>query len=182
MTQKKSKKFYHPILLPRGIARYPHISAPDTKGKYADGKYKTSIVLSDAETKALKKELQALGAKWFPDGESFKLPIKTDKKDGTVFVEAKSHKKPMVVDAKRKPIPAHVRIGGGSIIRVNVNASNYDGGINLYLEAVQVIELKQYGDPLAGFQDEDGFDADDAPASSGGENTPADEDEDAYSL
>ena len=197
MADKKTKKHYHNITFPKGVARFPKISRPDTKGEYADGKYKTEVVLSDDDTKAMKQQLQKIAAEWFPGVKTVKLPIRTDKKDGTVSFIAKSGmrddeaKRPVVVDAKRTKINYSkdgvlpVDIGGGSTIKIHVCASNYEKGpnkgINLYLEAVQVITLKNHGDPMAGFSDEeDGYDASEDTAAA--ENDFADESEDGGSA
>ena len=94
-------------------------------------------------------------------------PIKehTDKETGevTTFVRFKSKKKPLVFDAKKNKLPPSVEIGGGSRIRVGATLNAYakgpNKGVNLYLNAVQVIELQQ-GFNINDFDEEDGYVAD----------------------
>lgn len=150
---------------PIGVARFPKISKPDTTGDYADNKYKTDLVLTDEELKALKAQIMEFGKKEFGD-EKFDLPIKEykDKESGQVtkFVRFKSARKPIIIDAKRNPIPADVEIGGGSRIRIGGTLNCYrkgpNKGVNIYLNAVQVIELQQ-GFNVKDFDEYDGEDA-----------------------
>jgi hypothetical protein len=153
---------------PIGVARFPKITKPDTTGDYADNKYKTDVVFSDEDLKTVKANIVEFAKKNFTADELKKidLPIKEhkDKETGevTTFVRFKSARKPIIVDAKRKPIPEGVDIGGGSRIRVGgtLNAYKKGGnkGVNIYLNGVQVIEL------FSGFNpnDFDEYDGDDA--------------------
>jgi Single-stranded DNA-binding protein, Bacteriophage T7 len=75
---------------------------------------------------------------------------------------------PKLFDSKGKKLNAHVRIGGGSTVRVAYtvipfyNASTDSAGISLRLTAVKVLELVEWGDAGAesfGFgEEEEGFD------------------------
>ncbi len=75
---------------------------------------------------------------------------------------------PALFDAKGKPMPKDSNVGGGSILRVSFEPNPYftsqlGSGVSLRLKAVQVIELKSFGDRSAsgyGFEAEDGFEAD----------------------
>lgn len=149
---------------PIGVARYPKISQPDTTGDYADNKYKTDVVFSAEDLKAVKKVLTDFGKKEFGD-KTFDIPVREhkDKETGEVvtFVRFKSARKPMIIDAKRNRVPDGVDIGGGSKIRVGGTLNTYkkggNSGVNVYLNAVQVIEL-QTGFNLNDFEEvEDGF-------------------------
>ena len=82
-----------------------------------------------------------------------------------------------VFDAKRKPIDLKaVKIGGGSIVKVAYEASPFytaalGAGVSLRLEAVQVLELHEWGNKDAsafGFGDEDGFEAAEDTSADGG--------------
>jgi hypothetical protein len=159
-------KFTTPI----GVARYPKISKPDTTGEYADNKYKTDVVFSDEDLKTVKAQIVEFAKKEFTADELKKLdlPIKEykDKETGevTTFVRFKSQRKPIIIDAKRNKIPDDVEIGGGSRIRIGgtLNAYKKGGnkGVNIYLNAVQVIELQQ-GFNINDFDEvEDGYVAD----------------------
>jgi hypothetical protein len=80
-----------------------------------------------------------------------KLPWYKDKKTGELTLKVASGEKypPALLDAKGKEIPrAKVEVGGGTIAKVDVNLSYYEGfggGINLYMNFVQIIELKKKG-------------------------------------
>jgi hypothetical protein len=102
---------------------------------------------------------------------SYTTPIKTDKKDGTVYIEAHTYEIPMVADAKGKPVknPEDLRIGGGTIGRLKITLSADPNAnkpyVTAYLNGVQVVKLVEYG--AGGFGDasdelednEDAFDA-----------------------
>lgn len=130
MTEKSAKKdetigFNTPWL----VARYPKISAPDLKGKFADGKYKTDSVFLVASDKDAVLAVLKDAAKQLLPGvpfENVNLPLKEffdGKKDeqkksagwGLVF---KSKFRPAVFDSKKNKLPESVKIGGGSVIRV----------------------------------------------------------------
>jgi hypothetical protein len=151
---------------PIGVARYPKISSPDTTGEFADNKYKTDVVFSDADLKAIKAKCLEFAKAELPGVKDPKLPVgkHTDKETGEVteFVRFKSARKPVIIDAKRNKLPANVEVGGGSRIRVGgtLNAYTKGGnkGINIYLNAVQVIELQQ-GFSINDFEEYEGDDA-----------------------
>jgi hypothetical protein len=90
MAYTKKKSVYINFVSPIGIARFPKIDAPDTTGQYADNKYKTELVLSDADTKAFKATLQAAVKQLLPNEKNVRIPMKTSKKDGVVSFIFKS--------------------------------------------------------------------------------------------
>lgn len=137
------KKVYRPGVLPVGTLRYPKISAPDTKGQYADGKYKTEVVLDDEDLKAIKKILQDAAKELLPDVKAPHLPIRTDKKDGTQSIMLKSQKKPLVIDSKKNKLPEGTQIRGGTRARIAYTLTQWEKGISLWLECVQVVELAE---------------------------------------
>lgn len=118
-----------PFVTPWFTARFPKITAPDTKGKFADGKFKTDGVLEDADYAATEATLRAAAKKLWPDVDAseFVLPVKTffanaenkkaGKSEGRGIV-LKSKYRPAVFDSKKKALPEGVKIGGGSVIRV----------------------------------------------------------------
>lgn len=98
-------------------------------------------------------------------------PWKKDKKTGeiTLMVSSGEEYKPGMYDAKNKPLPADVVIGGGSQLRTNVSPFVYEGlggGIKLYLNAVQLIKLERgTGNGVSPFDEDDsGYVAPDEPA------------------
>lgn len=72
---------------------------------------------------------------------------------------------PKLFDAKKQPLRAGVKIGGGTVARISFEFLPYCAdktgyGISLRLTGVQVIELKEFGGQSAeslGFEEEDGF-------------------------
>jgi hypothetical protein len=161
-------KFTTPI----GVARYPKISKPDTTGEYADNKYKTDVVFSDEDLKVVTKQILDFAKENYSDAEVKKMvgsdnwPIKEakDKETGevTTFVRFKSQRKPFIFDAKKNKIPDGVEVGGGSRVRVggvlNAYHKGSNKGVNIYLNAVQVIELQQ-GFNINDFDEYEGDDA-----------------------
>lgn len=75
---------------------------------------------------------------------------------------------PKLFDAKGKPLKAGIEIGGGTIGKINFEIVPYaqsiqtGASVKLSMEAVQIIELKEFGDRSAesyGFSEEDGYEA-----------------------
>jgi hypothetical protein len=153
---------------PIGVARFPKISKPDTTGDYADNKYKTDLVLDSADLKQVKQTITEFAKKEYGDLKNIKLPFgeAKDKETGetTEFVRFKSARKPVIIDAKRNKVPDDVEIYGGSKIRVGGTLNAYkkagNKGVNIYLNAVQVIDLVT-GFNVNDFAEvEDGFEVD----------------------
>lgn len=152
---------------PVGIARFPKLTEPDTQGEYADNKYKTDLILTDGELKEVKKTIVAFAKENLPGCEKPDLPIKShrDKETGEVtwFLRFKSKRRPVIIDANRNRVPQGVEIGGGSKIRVGGTLNAYEKGgnkgVNIYLNAVQVIQLQEGGFNRDDFDDYTGDDA-----------------------
>ena len=156
---------------PAGIAVFPKLNTVDVyqpldkKGKPSGAekrRFITNIQFSDEDHRAvdafLKKTAKDLGV---ADG---KLPWKKSKKDGSITLVATSGEKfkPLAVDAKNQKLPADVIIGGGSKIKLNVTVNAYEGfggGINLYINAVQVLELQQSAFGTSPFEQAEGYSA-----------------------
>ena len=122
-------------------------------------------------------------------------PFKADKEGNETQIVAKSNFLPLVVDAKKRPLfdprnPPNedklesLAIRGGSKIKIGCNVFQYDKGISLQLETVQIIE-RSGGASLEGFDEEEGFDAFNEAEAKGFDNEEgegsSDEDED-YDL
>uniref|UniRef100_A0A6M3JLM1 Single-stranded DNA-binding protein n=1 Tax=viral metagenome TaxID=1070528 RepID=A0A6M3JLM1_9ZZZZ len=134
-----------------GIARYPYLSRPDTKFD-TEGKYKVDLELHPdvQEAKDFLAKLKGRLSKEFPKPPYAALP------EGNKFVvRFASSYKPKMFDVYGKRFPEDVIIGAGSVIRVAYTENFYKGfggGINLYLQAVQVINLVEYeGRDASGF-------------------------------
>jgi hypothetical protein len=111
------------------VFAYPHITSPDTEGKYADNKYKVDAV-GDPKSKGMVKvqEILADALKQFAlpkKGTNLPLKKETEKGEdgkkaetGKLLLKAKSQYAPTVVDAAGNPIPAKalakMKIGAGS--------------------------------------------------------------------
>jgi len=113
------------------------------------------------------------------------LPWKKDKKNGdiTLFAFSGEKFKPPVFDAKNRRLPDSVVVGGGSKVRIGVTVNPFDGfggGVNLYLNAVQVLDLKQSEAGKSTFEEAEGFayTGDDDAAADTGSFDPHDGDED----
>jgi hypothetical protein len=125
LSEKSAKKSESiPFLTPWFTARYPKISSPDIKGKYADNKFKTDGILDEGDIEKVRATLQAAAEKLHPGIDDVQLPLKEffsdkekTKSEGWGLV-LKSQYKPAVFDAKRKHLPDGVKIGGGSVVRV----------------------------------------------------------------
>jgi hypothetical protein len=113
-----------------------------------------------------------------------KLPAKADvdeadKPTGLYYVTFKTSEKfkPDVYDRYGERLAENILVGNGSKVRVAYNINYYDGfggGINLYLSAVQVIDLVEYKGRSAGAY---GFEVETAPASAAGGPPPQGEDD-----
>lgn len=151
-----SETKFPPLVLPVGTARYPKLDEPDTRGEYADNKYKTEVVLSAADTAEVKRQLREWATKLVPEAANPGLPIRTDKKDGTVSFIIKSKNKPVLCDSRRQRLPEGTAIGAGSRIRVSGVLARYPKvgpgkGITYMLDAVQVLDLKERSKGVAAF-------------------------------
>jgi len=122
---------------PFGVAVYPHVSKPDTVGKFADGKYKLQIEVSKEDLAQFKADFTA---KVNPEKGS-KLPWR--EKDGKLLITAKSKYAPLILDEKKREVALEEGeyLAGGSVVRALVEVGTYTGGYNLYLKKVQVKQL-----------------------------------------
>lgn len=170
---------------PKGIAKYPWLTAPDTKFN-PDGDYKVTIVLGAAEAtpivKFLDERLEASIAQAKKENAGKKIreadpPYKVNEDTGEVEVTFKMkakvnmkngdsfEQKPAIFDAKLKPMK-DVNVGGGSSIKVNYECFGFytaliGAGVSLRLKAVQVLNLVEFSGGASaasmGFKEEEGF-------------------------
>jgi hypothetical protein len=104
------------------------------------------------------------------DETVFKFKMNSEFKKGEETVKIK----PALFDAALKPLSADKKIGGGSVLRVTAElvpyfmASTNQAGVSLRLKAVQVIELRSFGQSAEdyGFEAEEGFTAEETGAES----------------
>jgi len=90
--------------------------------------------------------------------------FKIDKKTKEITLEATSGEKyrPPVFDAKNKKLSPEIVIGGGTKAKLDLTINGYDGfggGINLYINAVQVLDLVEGGQRGSQFEEADGYEA-----------------------
>lgn len=150
MATKKAKRITYYI---KGVAVYPHLDVPDAftdpeTGKTGVPKYSVKIKPSDADLKAFKAEMEKQAAELLPDCDRPGLPFHKNKttKEITVKMASGAERKPPLFDAKNNKLPDGVVVGGGSLLNVRVALNAYEGfggGINLYIDAVQVLELRE---------------------------------------
>jgi hypothetical protein len=179
------------ITTPKGvIGKYAYLTEPDTKFN-ADGEYKANLTLSLEQAQPLidrleaeyneayqaecadkkKKSLKKADMPWEIDEEEgtvvlkFKLKAKIESaKKGTIIRRVK------VFDSKGKLVanPKNMKIGGGTTAKLAFQpyfwfSPSVGFGLQLQLEACQIINLVEYGagDQDYGFgEEEDGFDGD----------------------
>lgn len=163
MADKKFK--YVPFVTEVMTARYPKLSEPDTKGEYADGKYKTEATADEAYTETLQELLQKVAEESFPGKKNIHLPFKETKEGDIAFMFKSPKKKPQLTDAKGKPLKAGITIRGGTKLRIAGSIAAWEKGtkrgLSLWPDAVRVIKLAEGFDANAAFgAAEDGFDAD----------------------
>ena len=150
---------------PFGVARYPHLSKPDTVGKFADNKYKTKLVLrADApEAVAFMAEIDAAFKAAHPKPNKLcnYVPYTVDEETNEAVFTFKSTYAPAIFDGQRASMNGkNVIIGGGSKLRVMGSFVEFEKGISAQLNQVQVTDLQAFGE--CGFDEvEGGFSADD---------------------
>jgi hypothetical protein len=163
MADKKFK--YVPFVTEVMTARYPKLSEPDTKGEYADGKYKTEATADEDYTERFQEEIQKVIDAHFAGKRNVHQPWKETKEGAIAFNFKSPKKKPMLTDSKGKPLPKGAVVRGGSLIRIaGVIAAWEKGakrGVSLWPDAVRVIKLAEGFDSAQAFgAGEEGFDAD----------------------
>ena len=149
------------ITTPFGVARYPHISSPDTKGKYADNKFKTKLVmpLGSPEAQSLIAQIKEAATELHGKaGLKLYMPFVEDEEANEALFIAKTNYAPAIFDGKGKPAKG-VNIGGGSVIRLLGNIVPFEKGITIQFNQVQIKELNGFGS--CGFEEvEDGYEYD----------------------
>jgi hypothetical protein len=164
------------FVTPVGVAVYPKISAPDTQGQFADGKYKTDVDFG-SHTDALIKKFEEAAKAWGVDVAN--IPVvdqkdrETKKPTGKKLVRFKSKFRPGVFDSKKVAIPSDVTVGGGTELRIDTTmfpwAKGGKSGVSLRLGPVQISNLIEGGDSAANFDEIEGYEYDGADAPEGSE-------------
>lgn len=120
----------------------------DKKGRPSGAEKRRFVVnlkFNDDDHRAVDKWLDEVMAD--AGVEDGKKPWRKDKKTGEMTLVATSGEqyRPTVYDAAKQEIPVTTKIGGGTKGKVFVTVNPYTGfggGINLYINFVQIIDLK----------------------------------------
>lgn len=137
-------------------------------------KYRTNAKAApghEAKFKAMYDMIVKYASDHLPDVDEPQLPFKPekdkDKKEtGVLLLSATSGEKyrPPVFDAKNRKVPEDVKIGGGSRIRLDLALNTYEdkngGGVNLYINGVQLLDLVEKGVGKSNFDEADGYEFD----------------------
>jgi hypothetical protein len=172
------------FITPPVIAVWPKLDTPDSyQAKDRKGnpkgepkvRYTTDVKAAPGHEEAfdkMRKSIEAYAKKVLPDIDKPKTPFKPEmEKDGDKRVETGKllmtatsgvKYKPPVFDAKNNKLPEGLAIGGGSLIRLEVSLNDYEisddnAGVNLYINAVQVLDLVEKGVGKSNFEEADGF-------------------------
>ena len=177
----KCKFFYgEQMLSPKGEASYAYINTRVNVMNGDEKGYAITLKFNDKDTKKLQDTLakQLEAAKETDDGKELQwngdaYPGCTEDSEGNTVFKFKSTKKDKneqwrkvgLVDSKNNPIDLNTNIGSGSIIRAIftpavywVNKKNF--GVTLYVDKLQVVELKEYSGgsgKTMDFPEEDGY-------------------------
>lgn len=134
---------------PFGVARYPHITKPDTEGQYADNKYKTKLVLpiDSPEAKAFIKLIEDAAKTLDRGSPKMYRPYDIDEDAGEVVFKFKTQYAPAIFDSYNRNLNGKkdAVVGGGSVIRLCGQLVAYDKGITAQFNQVQVRELTSFG-------------------------------------
>lgn len=134
-----------PFITSVGVLRYPRITEADTTGKFADGKFKTQLLVPKKEAQKLIDELKAIAKVELKGVKEPQMPYKPDKDDEDMIVfVAKSKFKPLVFDGKGNQVQKlKDRLAGGSTVRIAGNVFAYnEKGLSLQMKQVQVLEIR----------------------------------------
>jgi len=156
-NRKGTKEKAKVLFTPKGTAKYPWLFKPDTRFD-EEGVYHMGLLLDPKDPEvatflaSIKKETGGKG----------KVPFKREEDSDMVCVKFKSGYPPTVVDAAKNAVPPTTRIGNGSIVKVAYTVNHYKGfggGVNLYLQGVQLIGLTEFKRDI-GFGEEEGYKSD----------------------
>lgn len=138
------------FLTPVGTAKWPHLVKADTTGKYADGKWKTGLIMTPEEAKPLVALIDKLASTH--KHKSPQLPYKKEvtkegKETGNIQFTLKSKFAPAIFDVKNhkvdvKRLDGDFSIGAGSRLKIAGEVFEYEKGLSLQMQQVQVIELQ----------------------------------------
>jgi hypothetical protein len=151
---------------PKASCRFPFLTIADTKFN-PDGIYRIEMIF-DPKVEEHKKFLEHC-KNLYTQSKGKNLPYKkevdleTKEETGKWVVKFTSNFRPKVFDAKGYHMDDDVLVGNGSVVKVSYGYTFYEGmngGVKLYLQAVQVLELVEWNGGSFddfGFQAEQGY-------------------------
>lgn len=155
MAEKKEKL---PLVVsPKGKAMFPHLSKPDTEGKYADGKYKVTLMLEKAgrpdqpQVDEFISKIEAAHAEARGKKKTDSPVRDGDEKEhesnhGFWLINFKSKFQPDMRDSKKAKLPPSVEVRGGDIVRLAFVMLPYEegknAGVSMQLQALMLIEKR----------------------------------------
>lgn len=141
------------FISPKGTAKYPHLVEPDTEGQYATGKYTTKIVMTPEDAAPFIAAIDKVAAE-HSKTKTPKLPYKPEmvkdgdgkKPSGKIEFSFSSKFAPMIFDFKNRKVKLKKMnedfdISSGSVIAISGEMYEYDKGVSLQMQQVQVIDL-----------------------------------------
>ena len=145
--------YINDIVTPVGRVSFPHLVKPDSKGRYADDKYKVTLLIDKGTSlKRLKAAVQeCIDATEAWDGLGLTIgdvagPFRDGDEKGieeyedTVYITCKSNRRPLILDEDRGNMDAE-EIYAGCRGRLVVTAMSYenkgDPGVTFLLDTVQ---------------------------------------------
>ena len=152
MTDKVEKKEKRQVLIsPEGFLMFPFLTHACTSFD-EKGVYKTDLVVapSDMAVQKFLKGIQEFLKKHMPKGGHVPYKKQVDEageETGNYVVSFKSQFKPGIFDVRNNEFPPEIIVGAGSKAKVAYVLNFYKGfggGVNLYLQAVQIIDLVEY--------------------------------------
>tara|TARA_R100000951_G_scaffold116800_1_gene131180 strand:- start:9699 stop:10214 length:516 start_codon:yes stop_codon:yes gene_type:complete len=144
----------------KGTAMWPWLAKPDTRFD-AEGKYKTDLLVKKEDAQEFVDMAKQIFIEEFGEKSlaKAKWPFMNDDEAGGIKIRAKSSKKPTLFDAKGNVIKTDLPVGNGSTIKLSGVMGTYSAGGNIgvtaYLNAVQIIDLVEFGGST--FEEEDGY-------------------------
>lgn len=159
---KPNYDHYKTVVTPVVAIKYTHLHEPDTGREYSDDKYKCTAILDPndpdhAQLIGAIRDIVDLHQSEYPkhNGDN-RLSEETDKdgnKTGKLLLTAKTKEQPLIFDASNTPMRPVPEIGWGTKACLEITLAPYtmkstkSSGTTVYLNQVQVIELKSKDAP-----------------------------------
>lgn len=132
----------------KGIASFPSLEKTEIYQGKDTGYYKTKLILTPADAKPLIELCKEVAVDEYgpKKAAAASMPFKKND-DGNYVFAFKSKHKPPVYDAKGKVVTDELKIGSGSVLKIAGALKPKQGaqGVNAFLNAVMVVELKSWG-------------------------------------